>query len=195
MSGDLNPIEQALVRANREHRLVAYACDDQSDGAFCCGWFLRFDDDRAIFLDVPRNAFGGDEIEVLLDSIHWITTDSPYLRGLEQLWLVGDPYHQASKKAYSEYEYIETVLNEAWENGQVVSTLHETSDAWHLSQVSEIAGEFVCLQDLDEDDASSQGLRWTSMRNLKCVVKDSELCFKMEALLGMPNRLTQTADR
>ncbi|MBL8059484.1 MAG: hypothetical protein JNK63_02070 [Chthonomonas sp.] len=195
MSLALSPMAMALLQARRDNRLVAYARQDQVGGCFCCGWFLRFEDDFAIFLDVPSECFGGLETEVHLAELLWVMIDSPYLRGLEQLWMVSDPTQSAIGRQFTEFEYIETVLKEAWEQGQVVSIrLSDDCDAIRV-QVLEVEGNFVCVQELNDDDASSQGIRWCRTRDLLQVEKDSAGCLKMEALLGMPRRVTQPAER
>lgn len=195
MSDSLHPIAMALLQANEENRLVAYSRDDQGADSFCCGWFLRFDDECAVFLDVPADVFGGQEVMVDLSSIEWITIDSPYLRGLEQLWLVGSPPNPVPSRAYTEFEYIETVVKEAWENGQVVSAQYKYGSSEVRVQVLDLEGDIVCLQELSDDDASSQGARWCRIQDLICIEKDTVQCLKMESLLGLPRRATQVVER
>ena len=144
---------------------------------------------------MSRECFGGVEIEIELSLLRWVMVDSPYLRGLEQLWMVCDPNQTATGRSFTEFEYIETVLKEAWEQGQVVSVQQrEDSDTVRV-QVLELEDGYACLQELNDDDASSQGVRWCRVRDLMWVEKDSEGCLKMEALLGMPRRVTQAAER
>ena len=191
-----NPIKMALLHSARERRLVAYGRKDHTPGRFCVGWFVRFDDEDAVFLDVPQEVFTGVEVPVPVDELEWIRTDTPYLRGLEQIWLTGDPYNaDASGETYSEFEYIETVLKEAFEAGHVVEMRHRQDVSPALVQVLELDEEFACLQDLLEDDASSFGVRWCRVREIATVHKDSAKCLKMELLLGMPRRFEHPAER
>lgn len=191
-----NPIMMALLHSARERRLVAYARIDHAPGRFCVGWFVRFDNDDAVFLDVPQEVFTGTEIAVPADEILWIRTDTPYLRGLEQIWLTGDPFNcVAVGETFTEFEYVETILKEAWEAGHVVEVRHRQDPTPSLVQVLDLDEEFVYLQDLLEDDASSFGVRWCRIRDLESVHRDSAKCFKMELLLGMPRRFGHPAER
>ncbi len=189
-------LKLALMHSARERRLVAYGRDDQEPGRFCVGWFMRFEDDAAIFVDVPKDVFGGRELKIAMHDVEWIRTDTPYLRGLEQIWLAGEAYDfQRGGETFFEFEYIETVLKEAWEAGHVVELKHLKDELSGMVQILDIDEETVCLQDLLDDDASSFGTRMCRIKDIEWVLRNSAKCFKMELLLGMPRRSEHHAER
>ncbi len=186
----------ALLQSSRERRLVAYHRHDQEVGFFCVGWFDRFEGTEAIFADVPKEVFGGDSVGVDLDNIAWIQQDTPYLRGLEQVWAAGcPPLHTTSGETFKELEYIETVLFESLENGQVVEIELKSADCRLLAQVHDVENDAVFLQEFFDDDASSYGSRWCRIGDIAVLRKHTDTCIKLEILLGLPQRFRQHLER
>lgn len=181
-------IQLALMHSARERRLVAYHRCDQEPGFFCVGWFLRFEEGEAIFRDVPKDVFSDEEVVVSLQEIEWIQTDTPYLRGLEQLYVGGEAIATGMDgRLYTELEYVETLLRDAWESGRVIEIALE-DDEFNCAQVLDVDQDAALIQEFFLDDASAMGTRWCRIPSIWAVRAHSSQCLKLEALLGMPAR-------
>lgn len=177
---------QVLKESARDRRMVAYHHACQEPSQYCVGWFLRLEGDMVRFLDVPECVFGGEEVLISLSQLEWIQLDTPYLRGLEQLWMGGEILDTTvDGQTYRETEYIETVLLEAEKSAEVLE-LNLEGEGCLLAQVLFADESTVAFQEIHEDDASVQGTRCCRLAQLGSVVRNSSRCQKTEVLLGLP---------